>query len=120
MKRILVVEHDASIRVFIDTFLTRRGFNTITAPTAAEADALLLDFPSPPHMAILDLLGLPVAGLEYAGTLRMRYAAIRLIFMTSWADKTLEREAERMGVVIYKPFYPQDLLEVVKFQADLT
>jgi DNA-binding response OmpR family regulator len=111
--RILIVEDDSAVRPFLDTFLTIKGFDTLTAPSAEHAEALLLDFPAPPDVAVLDLMlpGLP--GLAYADVLRARYPAIRLVFMTGWVDDGRVDEARKRGYILHKPFYPTDLLDAV-------
>jgi DNA-binding response OmpR family regulator len=111
--RILIVEDDPSIRPFLDAYLTGRGFNTLVAESAAHADALLLDFPAPPDIAVLDLLLPGVQGLAYAQMLRHRYPAIGVVFMTGWLEGPMAESAEMHGQVLRKPFYPTDLLNAI-------
>jgi two-component system cell cycle sensor histidine kinase/response regulator CckA len=111
--RILVVEDDPAVRPFLDVLLTIKGFNTLTAANAAEADALLLDFPAPPQLAVLDIVLPGVGGLAYADTLLVRYPGIRVIFITGWEERVPADEAHKRGQLLYKPFAPQDLLDAI-------
>jgi DNA-binding response OmpR family regulator len=111
--RILIVEDDPAVRPFLDTYLTIKGFNTLSAPSAEHAEALLLEFPAPPDMVLLDMTlpGLP--GLVYAEVLRGRYPEIKVIFMTGWLEGVDVEQAQRRGRLLQKPFYPTDLLEAI-------
>jgi DNA-binding response OmpR family regulator len=115
--RVLIVEDDPAVRPFIDMFLTRNGFHTVTAPSAAQADALLLDLPGPLCVAVLDLRLPGIGGIAYADQLRARFEDIRFVFVTGWTEPVQEAEAQRRGRVLYKPFYPQELLDAIRFPA---
>jgi DNA-binding response OmpR family regulator len=112
--RVLIVEDDPAVRPFLDAFLTAKGFVTLTAPHAAAADALLLDFPADPDIAILDLLLPGRNGLAYGDELRSRYPAIHLVFITGWQEGVDFDAAARRGRLLIKPFFPNDLLEMIR------
>ena len=115
MIRILIVDDEPAVRGFLDTFLTIKGFNTLAAPSPAHADALLLDFPHSPDIALLDLLlrgGLD--GVSYADTLQARYPPMRVVFITGWQEPgDLLTAAQARGQVLFKPFTGQQLLAAI-------
>jgi DNA-binding response OmpR family regulator len=112
-RRILIVEDDPGVRAFLDTFLTRRGMVTLVAANAEAADALLLDLPDPPQVAIVDMRLPGRDGLSYADSLRQRYADIRLVFISGWQEGIDVAAAESRGRLIIKPFTTQQLIEAL-------
>ena len=95
--RLLVVEDEAAVRHVIDRVLTGHGHHVVAAPSAIEATALLLDFPEPPDVALLDLVLPGMSGLDYAERLAWQFPMIRLVFMTAGSrdqgSPRLKREA---------------------------
>lgn len=116
--RILVVEDDPVVRHFVDAALTRRGHNVLLARSAAEAAALLLDFPDPPDVALLDVMLPDVIGPIYSDHLRRQFPAIRIVFMTGWPDRPERAQAEARGVLLVKPFAVSVLLAAIGADAD--
>jgi CheY-like chemotaxis protein len=108
--RVLVVEDEPAVRHLIDRILTRRGHSVVTAPSAHDADAILLDFPAPIAVALLDLVLPGIGGREYADRLARRFPAIRVIFMTGWFDNPELRAAEASGPLLLKPFSTDALI----------
>jgi DNA-binding response OmpR family regulator len=111
--RILVVEDDPVVRHFVDAVLTRRGHNVLVASSAFEAAALLLDFPDPPDVALLDVMLPGMTGLVYSDHLVRQFPAIRLVFMTGLPDRPERVLAEARGVLLAKPFGVTALLAAI-------
>jgi len=86
----------------------------LTAPTVAEAAALLLDFPWTLDAALLDVVLPGTSGLVYAEQLRQRYPAARVVLMTGWLEPEKLEAARRRGPVLLKPFTPRALIEAVE------
>ena len=118
--RVLIVDDEPSVRAYLDTFLTRNGFNTVSAPSSAHADALLLDFPGHPDIALVDLwLKGGLDGPSYSDTLRPRYPDIQVIFITGWQEQDQTLAAAQMrGHVLFKPFTGQELLDTIRATVD--
>jgi CheY-like chemotaxis protein len=113
--RILVVEDESAIRHLIDRLLTPRGHHVLTAEAPAHAAALLLDFPDPLDLALLDISLPGMSGIEYSAHLRSQFPALRLVFITGWPDEI--PEATIYGTVLRKPFMPIDLVTTVERHA---
>lgn len=111
--RVLVVEDEPAVRGMVDIVLTRHGHNVLAAATADLARALLYDFPTPPDVALLDVVLPGMSGLVFADELSRQFPAIRLVFMTGWTDRVAQAEAMRRGTLIAKPFGPGDLLQAL-------
>jgi DNA-binding response OmpR family regulator len=109
--RILVVEDEPQIRHIVERVLTPRGHHVLSAPSVFDAMALLLDFPAPPDVALLDL-GLPgMGGFAYAEQLQQAFPSIRLVFMTGLVDEAHLTQAEQKGALLMKPFAFASLIE---------
>ncbi len=111
--RVLIVDDDPGVRHLIDRVLTRRGHSTVAASTACEADALLLDFPAPPDVAVLDIMLPGIHGLAFADQLTRRYPKLRVVFITGWLDHPDRTVAETRGRVLSKPFTVPALIEAI-------
>ena len=85
----------------------------LTARDANDATALLLDFPEPPAVGIVDLVLPGMSGVEYADRLSMCYPETRFVFITGWPDHPTVPSARERGLVVFKPFYPQDMLDAI-------
>jgi two-component system cell cycle sensor histidine kinase/response regulator CckA len=103
---VLVVENEPAVRHVIDIALTRAGHDVLAAGSVFEAIALLLDFPAPPDVALLDLVMPGMGGLAYAEQLRRHFPRIRLVFITGWLDHPDVDHAAQMGLMLFKPFTP--------------
>lgn len=117
--RILVVEPDPVVRHYVDGVLTRLGFLTLIAPSPDVANALLLDFPAPPDVALVDISRLSRNGFAFTDELRRRYPSLASVFMGSWQSDEDSAEARRRGGLLYKPFYARELVDAVRFAAPI-
>ena len=116
----LIVDDDATIRVFLEAMLTAKGFQTVAAASAEDADALLREFPHAPQVAVLDIL-LPRRknGIQYADALLQRYPRMRPIFITGWPEEeALVADAHARGQVLLKPFTIEQLLRAIHMPVD--
>jgi DNA-binding response OmpR family regulator len=112
--RVLVVEDEPAVRHVIDRMLTSRGHHVLTAASVAEANALLLDFPNVPDLALLDVVLPGMSGMAYAQLLRKQFAAIRIVFMTGYLESAKITAAALGGPLLLKPFSAVSLLEAVE------
>ena len=111
--RVLVIEDDAAIRHILDILLTRLGHSVLTAKDANHATALLMDFPDAPAVGIVDLVLPGMSGVEYADRLSECYPDTRFVFITGWPDHPTVAAARDRGLVVFKPFSPQDMLAAI-------
>jgi DNA-binding response OmpR family regulator len=109
-----VVEDDPAVRHLIDVVLTCRGHDVLIAASAPLANALLLDFPAPPGVAVLDVI-LPkgTSGVAYGRELLSRFPGIRLVFMTGWPEAAEAIGAATLGPLLSKPVRIEDLSALV-------
>ena len=86
----LAVAAEAADRHVIEVVLLCRAHAVWTAPSIPHANALLLDFPEPIAVALLDLHANDGDnGRTFGADLRRRFPDIRLVFLLdSWQDVT--------------------------------
>src|SRR6266487_3699768 len=116
-QRVLAVEDDPAVRHLIDRVLTRCGHHVLTAASPDQAAALLLDFPEPLDVGLLDLITPGMGSVAFGGHLRRQFPRIRLMFMTGWLDRPEVADLIEQGLLLPKPFTPQELCNVVATKA---
>jgi signal transduction histidine kinase len=101
--RILVVEDEESIRLFLDAGLTGMGHRPLVAGSGREA---LAAFARESFDVVLTDLGLPeVSGEELAREVRRRSPTTPVVLLTGWADQLQAEGAALEGIdrVLAKP-----------------
>jgi DNA-binding response OmpR family regulator len=112
--RVLVVEQDPALRHMADRVLTRRAHHVIVAATVFDAIALLLDFPDPPDIVVLDLDLPGMGGLTYAERLRDQYPGVRCVFVV---NDGVNSAAPAGATLLRKPFTPDALIATIEINA---
>src|SRR5689334_2013820 len=99
---ILLVEDDTDVRDVLIRILSEKGFGVLTAGDAYEAIRILADR----HVDVLfaDIV-LPggMDGVHLAKQATSMRPGIRVLFQTGYAQKARERDAFRLGRVLFKP-----------------
>jgi chemosensory pili system protein ChpA (sensor histidine kinase/response regulator) len=113
---VMVVDDSLTVRKFTTRFLTREGFEVVTARDGVDALKLLTDHA--PDVILLDIEMPRMDGFEFAKTLKAdaRTAVIPVIMITSrTADKHRNRAAE-LGVERFlgKPYQEDELLRSLR------
>jgi DNA-binding response OmpR family regulator len=112
-ERILVVDDEPTIVEVVELYLTREGFEVVTA---ADGDAALSAIAQQrPDMVILDLMLPRVDGLEITRQIRAG-GALPIIMLTARSDETDRVVGLELGADDYvtKPFSPRELVARVK------
>jgi DNA-binding response OmpR family regulator len=114
MKKILIVEDDASIVLGLESALHDEGYETHTARTGP--DSLRLFKESQPDLLILDLMLPGMSGLEICKRLREQGMKTPIIMLTSKAEEDDKVLGLELGADDYvtKPFSLRELLARVR------
>lgn len=109
-RRVLVVDDESAIRVFLAAFLEQYEFTVRTAPDGASALALLQA--EPVEVILVDLHMPGISGLEMAVEVRRTHPHIpmALITGTPGAIQPTTLKQARISRVFTKPFNLEDLL----------
>jgi signal transduction histidine kinase/CheY-like chemotaxis protein len=107
---VLVVEDEASIREATRRVLAGHGYRVLTAACGEEALAIAAREPEPLDVLLTDVMMPNMLGTEVADRLRGLQPGLRVLFMSGYAQGTLEPKMD----LLEKPFTHPDLLAKVR------
>lgn len=114
MKRILVVDDEAGIRLLLQEFLKREGYETMLAANGQEA----LSFAQQESFAcaLLDMRMPNMSGLELLEELKVLQPELPVMMMTAYGERQLIEQAQQLGVTHYftKPFSILEVRDVLR------
>ena len=110
MKKVLVLEDEASIRSFIVINLQRAGYEVVEAECGEEALRKLQDNPDT-RVCLLDIMLPDIDGFEVCRRIRMSNAQIGIIMLTARSQEMDKVTGLMTGADDYvtKPFSPAEL-----------
>ena len=113
-ERILVVEDDPLVRVFLDNALTQLGYKVVTVGDAGEALNLLGSH------SVIDLLIADVAlprgmsGRELAAAVKDTHPLMAVLFISGFPDENMTTDDVTISPALKKPFQVQDLAKRIR------
>ena len=113
MARILLVEDDEQVRLLLKDLLESEGYEIQEASNGKEA---LQHFATcPPDLILTDLVMPDTEGIEMIIKMRKSDPSVKIVAMSGGEDTYLHL-AKQLGAdrTVRKPFFNDDLLEVVK------
>jgi two-component system alkaline phosphatase synthesis response regulator PhoP len=116
-KKILIIDDEEDMRIFLETLFRKAGYETFTAGNGDEALAHLSA--SPPDLITLDILMPKKSGLSFFQVLRTQdhlkeVPVIVLSGVTNHADFFAPDELTGPTTFVDKPVEPQVLLDKAK------
>lgn len=117
MRRVLVVDDDTAVRVYLHEVLTAHGYETAVAETAPEALARQVSFR--PHVVLLDNVMPGMTGIEIVEPLIALDPSVIVIIMTGFANDGSALQAIELGARDYlvKPFEWEQLKTLLEVYA---
>ena len=111
MKKVLVLEDEASIRSFIVINLQRAGYEVVEAECGEEALQKLQENPDT-KLCLLDIMLPGIDGFEVCRRIRMSNAQVGIIMLTARTQEMDKVTGLMLGADDYvaKPFSPSELL----------
>ena len=111
--RVLVVDDDQAILEFMETFLTKDGFEVTTlanpkdAPEAVKAGGF--------HLVVLDLMMPGLGGVEVLEQIRRVDSDVAVVIFTGYPSLDTAVQSMKLDAVDYlkKPFNPDEFREVL-------
>jgi CheY-like chemotaxis protein len=112
---ILLVEDDDAVRAVLARVLTRAGYSTLLAASAADALRLFEKSPRPPELLVSDVILPDRTGPELAKALRRRRPNLPVLLMSGYGHEELERRGDAVleHPLLPKPFTPRELIAAV-------
>ena len=114
-QRLLIVEDDDAVRDLVGLMLRRGGYQTVSAPTPAEALDLVRYVEEPIDALVTDMVMPGMTGIELARAVREHDRTLPVLLMSGYTAGTLPDAAalpEGMEL-IRKPFTTEALLHAV-------
>jgi DNA-binding NarL/FixJ family response regulator len=122
MKRILIVDDDATLRTALSRYLSKRGYAVIDAASAVAA--LAIYEADPADLIVSDVLMPEMDGFEFCRRLRTTRLGqlVPFIFLSSKAEVEDRVQGHSIGADDYviKPFEPRELLAKIEAQLERT
>ena len=107
---VLVVEDQAGVREFAADALRAYGYRVIQAENAGKALALCEQELEGIDLVLTDIVMPNLSGTELADRLRIRWPAIKVLFMSAYADAGIPPGAvDNATRLLLKPFSPDQL-----------
>jgi len=107
---LLLVEDAMALRTMIGENLRSLGYTVLTAANGVEALELAREYQEPIHLLITDVVMPLMGGVELQKEMLALRPGIPVLFMTGYADETLEqRQNSARVVLIQKPFRMDEL-----------
>jgi len=120
MKRILVVDDDATLRMALTRYLEKRGY--LVQDVASGAEALVAFEQDPPDLVVSDVMMPGMDGFEFCRRLRSLRSGqlVPFIFLSSRVEVEDRIQGHSIGADDYliKPFEPRELLAKMEAQLE--
>ncbi|MBW8888134.1 MAG: response regulator [Fibrobacteres bacterium] len=119
---ILLVEDEATVRKFLLNVLTQVGYRVIEAEDGKHALDITGTLTEPIHLLLTDVMMANMGGRELAARLSERRPAMKILFMSGYAEDVRPDGWESLGGVdfLQKPFSPGMLAQRVRSVLDST
>jgi two-component system OmpR family response regulator len=111
--RVLVVDDDQAILEFMETFLTKDGFEVTTLANAKDAPEAVKDGGF--HLVVLDLMMPGLGGVEVLEQIRRVDSDVAVVIFTGYPSLDTAVQSMKLDAVDYlkKPFNPDEFREVL-------
>lgn len=110
---VLVVDDEDDVRALLSDVLRVGRFRVLAARSGQQALELAAAQSSPVTLLVTDIVMPGMSGTELADALRLRYPALKVVFMSGYAERQRARELRPDEQFIAKPFLPAELFSKV-------
>ncbi|MEX2178334.1 MAG: ATP-binding protein [Gemmatimonadaceae bacterium] len=117
---VLVVDDSEPLRLLVSRILRQYGYAVIEAASGEEATMLAEKEAGPIHLLLTDIVMPGMTGPALARDMLSWHPALRVLFMSGYAEKAIVREGLRhpSAGFIEKPFSPETLAREVRRALD--
>lgn len=110
---ILLAEDEPLLRELGETILTQAGYGVLTLTGVDAARKLMAEYAGTVDLLLTDVVMPEVSGTELAQMVKERWPAVRVLYMSGYADDELQ-DLERDAGFIQKPFTPAELMDKIR------
>lgn len=109
--RALVIDNDADILDLVAMWLRARGYDVVTADSAADGLKLYREAAEPFTLLVSDVAMPVMTGLEMVKELRASGETVPVLLITAFGDPMMKPQAEAAGAngLLIKPFNSDEL-----------
>ncbi|GAA4902697.1 sigma-54 dependent transcriptional regulator [Mucilaginibacter defluvii] len=113
MKRILIIDDEVNVALLLSKFLTRNGFDVVTASNGANGLESLKNGEF--NLVLCDYRLDDTDGREMLRHIKTNYPKTGVIIITGYSDIKMAVELIKMGAYDYitKPLYPDEILNTI-------
>jgi len=111
---VMVVDDEDDVRTLLTDVLRVGRFRVLAARSGQQALDLAAAQPNHLALVVTDMVMPGMSGTELADALRLRYPAIKVVFMSGYAERERARELRPDEQFIAKPFLPAELFRRVE------
>lgn len=113
MKRILIIDDEVNVALLLSKFLTRNGFDVVTASNGASGLESLKNDEF--NLVLCDYRLEDTDGREILRSIKTNYPRTGVIIITGYSDIKMAVELIKMGAYDYitKPLYPDEILNTI-------
>ncbi|WP_442795612.1 response regulator [Pelobium manganitolerans] len=114
MQKILIIDDEIGICLIMSKFLSKNGYETVTAESGAVAFELMAQHKF--DLVLCDFRLEDTDGREILRHIKKNYPGLIVIIVSGFGDPNLAAELIKMGAYdfINKPIYPNVILETVR------
>ena len=120
-ERILLVEDDPNVRLFVSRALAARGYHVMAAGSGSEALALAASADRPFDLLLTDVVMPNLSGPQLLREMLAMQPSLRVLFMSGYSDDLIGRHGftGKQAQLLQKPFSLQDLAAKVRDVLDV-
>jgi signal transduction histidine kinase len=115
-EKLLLVDDDSDVRDIVNRVLTELGYEVREAASGQEALATLADFD--PDLLVVDFAMPNMNGAEIVTAARAQKAALKILFLSGYAETAVLESAVGQAPLLHKPFRPAELAAAVRTALD--
>ena len=105
---ILLAEDEPLLRELGETILKQAGYTVLSAPNAAALKDLIANHRGKVDLVLTDVVMPGMSGPELVRLVRARWARIRVLYMSGYADDEI-KDLDHDAGFLQKPFTPSEL-----------
>lgn len=117
---ILLVEDEDAVRQLASLVLEEAGYHLLTAATPEEAIAMEANFGGQIDLLLTDVIMPRMTGREVAIIIRHHRSHLPVVYMSGYTQDVMafQRLIDDGALLVEKPFYPHELLRIVRRAID--
>ena len=111
---VLLVDDEASVRLYVTTVLRREGFQVLEAADGVDALAMLREIRGAVDVLVTDVEMPRMTGIELVKAAKIAFPGIPVVYISGEHLKQELHSPEHRVTFLQKPFLPQAVLDAVR------